>query len=170
VLERGDEGKLDALALLVAGLGRGIAVLEAQPLVRVGLHPDRLDERHARPVVGIGRRAVVDREHALGPALDQVEAGVRGDRVEPGAKRASALEASQPAPGTQHRLLERVLGVVDRAEHPVAVGVQLAVVGLDQPAVGVLVAFAGRLEQLALLGGGAWGSSHRLGRLDRLRR
>ena len=52
VLERGDERELDALALLVASLGRGEAVLEAEPLVRVRLDPDRLDER-----LGRGRRA-----------------------------------------------------------------------------------------------------------------
>ena len=42
------------LALLVAGLGRGVAVLEAERLVRVGLDPDRLDQRLAGAVVGIG--------------------------------------------------------------------------------------------------------------------
>ena len=55
----------------------------------------------------------------------------------------------QRAPGAQHRLLEGVLGVVDRADHAVAVGVKLALVGLDQPREGRLVAAAGRLEQLS---------------------
>ena len=73
MLERRDEGELHSLALLVAGLGRGKAVLEAQPLVRVGLDPHRLDDRLTGPVVGIGRRAVVDRKHPLGPLLDHVQ-------------------------------------------------------------------------------------------------
>ena len=38
-------------------------------------------------------------------------------------------------------------GVVDRAEHPVAVGVQLAAVGLDQPGEGGLVAGSGGVEK-----------------------
>jgi hypothetical protein len=37
VLERRDERQLDGLALLVASLGRGIAVLDAERLVRVRL-------------------------------------------------------------------------------------------------------------------------------------
>ncbi len=140
VLERGDERELDALAPLVAGLGRGEAVLDAQDLVRVGLDPDRLDERLAGPDVGIGGRAVVDRQHPLGPPRDLVQAGVGGDRVEPRAQRAAALEPREPAPRAQQRLLQRVLGVVHRAQHPVAVGVQLAAVGLDQCGERALVA------------------------------
>ena len=48
---------------------------------RVGerLDPDRLDERLAPRVLRVGRRAVVDRQHALGPALDLV-AGRRSSR------------------------------------------------------------------------------------------
>ena len=57
---------------------------------------------------------------------------------------------AMPLPGAQQRLLERVLGVVDRAEHAVAVGVQLAAVRLDQAPEGVLVAARGGREQLAL--------------------
>ena len=66
--------------------------------------------------------------------------------VEPGAQRAAALEATEPAPDPQQRLLQRVLGVVQRAEHPVAVGVQLAAVGLDQPLEGAFVAGAGGVK------------------------
>ena len=55
----------------------------------------------------------------------------------------------QPAPGAQQRLLQRVLGVVDRAEHPVAVRVQLPAVGLDEPREGGLVAAAGRVRSSA---------------------
>jgi hypothetical protein len=95
----------------------------------------------------IGRRAVVDRQHALGPLGDQVEARVRGDPVEPRADRAAALEPRQRPPRPQQRLLERVLGVVDGAEHAVAVRVQLRLARLDEPAVGVLVALARAIEQ-----------------------
>ena len=97
----------------------------------------------AEPVVRVGRRAVVDRQHALGPPRDLVQAGVRGDRVEPRAQRAAALEAREAAPRAQRGLLQRVLGVVHRAEHPVAVGVELAAVGLEQLRERVLVARRG---------------------------
>ena len=63
VLERRHERELDALAQLVARLGPGQAVLEAQPLVRIGLHPDRLGRGQADAVVGVGGRAVVERQH-----------------------------------------------------------------------------------------------------------
>ena len=151
VLERRDEGELDALALLVARLRAGEPVLDAQRLIRIGLHPDRFDEGLGQSVPWVGRRGVVDRQHALGPALDRPQAGVGRDRVEPRAQRASPLELGQPAPRVQQRLLERVLGVGHRAEHPVAVGVQGAAVGLNKPSEGVLVARAGRREELRLV-------------------
>ena len=152
VLERRHERQLDALAQLVARLGAGRAVLEAEALVRIGIHPDRLGRRQSESVVRVGGRAVVEREHPLlGPPRDQVEAAVGGDRVEPRAERAAALEPGQPAPGAQRGVLEGVLGVLDRAEHPVAVRVELRAIRLEQAAEGRLVAVAGRGEQLLLL-------------------
>jgi hypothetical protein len=151
VLQRGDEGELHALAALVARLGAGEAVGEPERVVGVGLHPDRLDHRHAGAGVGIGGGAVVDRQHPLGPPRDLVEAGVGRDRVEPGAQRAAALEPRQALPGPQQRVLEGVLGVVDRAQHPIGVRMQLAAVGLDEPAKRLLVARAGGRQQRPLL-------------------
>ena len=86
VLERGDEGELDALALLVARLGRRVAVLHAELLVRVGLDPDGLDDGLARSRVGISGGCVVGGQHALGPRAICVEADVGRDLVEPGAQ------------------------------------------------------------------------------------
>ena len=37
----------------------------------------------------------------------------------------------EPAPGAQQGVLERVVGIVHRGEHPVAVRVQLSAVGAD---------------------------------------
>ena len=65
------------------------------------------------------------RQHPLAPPRERVHAGVRRDRVEPRAQRATTAEPRQPAPGPQERVLERVLRVVQRAQHPVAVGVEL---------------------------------------------
>ena len=56
------------------------------------------------------------------------------------------------APGAKYRLLHRVLGVLNRAQHPVAMGLQLAMAGGDQALERTLVAATGRLQQLAVLG------------------
>ena len=56
-----------------------------------------------------------------------------------------------PRHALEQRVLERVLGVLHRAEHPVAVGVQLGAMGLHQPTEGILVAAAGGLQQLAFV-------------------
>ena len=62
----------------------------------------------------------------------RVEAPVGGDAVEPGAERRAPLEPVEAPPGGQQRVLQRVLGVLERAEHPVAVHLQLAAVRLGQ--------------------------------------
>jgi hypothetical protein len=112
VLEGGREGELDALTLFVARVRAEHRSVDSELGVGVGLEPNRLGERLAESYVGIGRWTVVDREHALGPLLDQAEAGVGGNPIQPGAKRASTLEAGESAPGAEHSLLQRVLGVV----------------------------------------------------------
>src|SRR2546421_10988690 len=63
---------------------------------------------------------------------DRGEADVRGDGVQPGAELRARLVAVGAFPGAQHRLLERVVGVVERAEHPVAVEMERPPVWLDQ--------------------------------------
>ena len=147
MLKRGDEGELDALALLVARVGRGESAFQPEGLVGVGLEPDQLDHRLPGALALARRRSVVDRQHPLRALRDRVEADVGRDPVEPGAERAPGLESGQAAPCSKQRLLERVVGVVRRAEHPVAVGVELAAVRLDELAERMLVPAAGRLEQ-----------------------
>jgi hypothetical protein len=93
---------------------------------------------------------VVERQDALRAPLDQLEAAVGGDPVQPRAQRAPALEAGQRAPGPQHRLLQRIVGVVHRSEHAVAVSMKLCAQRLDERPQRVLVAPLGRLEQAAL--------------------
>jgi hypothetical protein len=55
----------------------------------------------------------------------------------------SARERAKVAPDAQQRLLHRVLGLVQRTQHPVAVGVELATVGREQALEGRFVAAAG---------------------------
>ena len=71
--------------------------------------------------------------------------------MQPQPQRAAALEARERAPGAQQHVLHRVVGVVDGAEHAVAVGVQLAPARGDERLEGVLVAGARGGEQLLLL-------------------
>jgi hypothetical protein len=107
-------------------------VLEAERVVRVRLEPHVLDDRHAGRGMRVCSGAVVDRQHALRSPRDLGQTRVRGDRVQPRSQRAATLETSQPAPRPQQRLLQRIVGVEDRTEHPVAVGVKLAAERLDQ--------------------------------------
>jgi hypothetical protein len=88
--------------------------VESELGVGVGLEPDRLGERLTESYVWIRSWTVVDREHTLGPLLDHAQAGVGGDPIQPGAKRASTLEAAESAPGAKHCLVQRILGVVHR--------------------------------------------------------
>src|SRR5262249_5182048 len=44
VLQRRDEGELDALPLLIARFRSGEPVGQPELLIRIGLHPDRLDQ------------------------------------------------------------------------------------------------------------------------------
>jgi hypothetical protein len=65
------------------------------------------------------------------------------------------LEAPEPLPGAQHRVLQRILGVVNRAEHAVAVRLQLAAPRLDEAAKSILVTTPRGIEQCLLVLGGA---------------
>jgi hypothetical protein len=78
-----------------------------------------------------------------------IEAAIGGDSVQPGAQRVPVLVALKCAPGRQQCLLERVLGVLHRAEDPVAVQLQLqlATVGVGELAKRLLVPRAGAGER-----------------------
>src|SRR5215211_7132438 len=65
-------------------------------------------------------------------ACDRSEADVHGDGVQPGGELRARLVAVGAFPRAQHCLLERVVGVVERAEHPIAVKVERTAVWLDQ--------------------------------------
>src|SRR5712692_10332552 len=79
------------------------------------------------------------------PSRDGGEADVCGDGVQPGGELRAWLVAVGALPRAQHRLLERVVGVVERAEHPVAVEVERAPVWLDQERERLLVHRCGTL-------------------------
>ncbi len=112
-LQRGQECQRDRLPLDDQGLGllvarRGLV----EQLIRVRLEPWHLGERAAS-----GPPRVVSQH---------VQADIRGDPVQPRAELGVAGETGPAAPGLQERLLHRVLGLVERGEHPVAVDMQFA--------------------------------------------
>ena len=76
------------------------------------------------PFPGPGRQG--PRAAAAGHAAAGRSGRCTGDLVQPCAHRGPALEPAVGAPGPQVGLLDQVLRVVEGAEHPVAVGQQLA--------------------------------------------
>jgi hypothetical protein len=72
----------------------------------------------------------------------RVQATVGRDPVEPGPHGGPALESLEAPPDRKKRLLHHVLGVLERAEDPVAVHLQLAPVRLGELAKRLLVAGA----------------------------
>ena len=126
VLERGDERQLDALALLVARLGRRLAVADAVALVRVRLQPDGSTSGVARPVARAGRRAPRSiGSTRLRPPRDRVQARVGRDPVQPRAERRARPNPASPRHARSSASCSASSASCDRAEHPVAVRVQL---------------------------------------------
>ena len=156
VLKRGDEGELDALALLVARLGRGVAVLERRALVGVGLDPGRLDQRPPGPSCG-SAAGCVDGARAWAAARSRRgRCWWRSCRARSAAScgpRSAAARAtpaaSPPAARPRRRAPSRASGSSGRGARRGS--------GSTRLAEGALVALAGRLEQLPLADGGGGG-------------
>ena len=85
-------------------------------------------------------RAEIRRDDAARPALERAQTGVRGDSIEPGPEQRSSFEPRTRTPGTKQRLLDDVLGVLDRSQHSIAVDLQLPPVAFGQRREGRLVA------------------------------
>ena len=103
--------------------------------VGVRLEPERLvpprrlgEVRHRLPL----------RPAALCP--QRVERAVGGNPVQPGTDRRPLLELLETAPGGEERLLEQVLGILQRPDDPVQVDLELAAVRVGELPEGVLVA------------------------------
>ena len=111
--------------------------------------PGRARARTARPhSSAAAMSAARPRRGRQPPSLvaQRVQAAVGGDPVEPGAHRRAPLELVKPAPGRQQRLLKEVLGVLQRAEDPVAVQLELAAIRVGQLPERLLAAGAGAGE------------------------
>ena len=149
VLERRHERQLHGLSLLVAGLGRRIALLEAQHLVGVGLQPRRVGDPSPPTPTSPPARS---RSGGRASVFVRSRRGRRWSRSGTATSEARYGRSSprQPSPCAKQGVLKRVLRVVERAQHPVAVGVERRTVGLDQAPESILVTIAGRSEQLPL--------------------
>ena len=119
-LERGEERELDRLAGDDDRLGLLVARRDlVEQAVRVGRDPGHLARTSPSRSAG-GRCAGSHR-------------GRRWSRsVQPGADERAAVERLARPPRPQERLLDGVLGLVERGEHPVAVDVELAPVSLGE--------------------------------------
>ena len=125
VLERGDEGELDALALLVAGLGAGEAVV-SRALVGYGsIQTDSTSGARARRA---DRRPARSRAAAPAAAGARSAAGSRWWRSGTARSAASCAPRSAASPRQARSSVSCSASSASwhRAEHPVAVRVQLA--------------------------------------------
>ncbi len=130
-LQRGHEGQGDGLRLFVACLRaerRGDRPFEQG--VRIGLEPHDLAEPGRFGRFDLGDGPLLGRASA--GRAQRVETPVGGDPVQPRADRGPSLEPGEALPGGEQRVLEGVLGVLDRSEHPVAVHLELSTVRLGQ--------------------------------------
>jgi len=66
-------------------------------------------------------------------AGEGIEAGIRGDLVQPRAKRSAFLEAAEATPGAQIGLLHEIFGFVHRTKHAVTMQFEFAAEGLGEP-------------------------------------
>jgi hypothetical protein len=128
MLQRGDEREPQRLARFRHPCG--IAVVGHDALVGDRLEP-LVRGPGAELAVHPARGAELERPDPPLLAAEHVEADVRCDPVEPGLERRASLEAVERAPRSHHRLLDCVLGVERRAEHPVAVARELPAVILE---------------------------------------
>jgi hypothetical protein len=122
-LQGGDEGQGDRLAALVTRL-------RVEQGVREGLQPDDLAEAARLGRLDAGHVPLPLPAPALGAA--RVQAAVGRDPVQPRPRRGPLGETGEALPCGQHRVLQSVLGVLQRPEHPVAVHPQLTPVRLGQ--------------------------------------
>ena len=130
MLERGDERQPDALAR--HGDLRRVALGDEQA-VRSRLDPGRLGQDVQVGGIGLDRGAEIHRPRASLPAAQHVETDVRCDAIEPRAKRRPALESIVRAPRADERLLDGILRLERRRQHPIAVAGELGSALLQPP-------------------------------------
>jgi hypothetical protein len=132
----------------------GEAVRRAEEGIGIWLEPDRLAA--ARGLGRLGERLQPARALPLVPR--RVAAAICRDAVAPDLPRGSPVEALRPAPGGQQRLLEKARGILNRAEHALAMQLELRPAPVGELAERPLVFRAGAGERSL----GHTASSHRV--------
>jgi hypothetical protein len=140
-LQGADEGESDALPLDDDNCRVGARY--RQHCVREWLEP-RLVQVGDTPLARVGAGSSDRRPQVLWQdpplaTLEQVQACIGSDTMQPRTKRCALVEGLEAAPGLQRCLLDCVLGIVERTKHAVAEDENLARLRLDQPAKRILV-------------------------------
>lgn len=102
----------------------------------------------------------VDRHRRVRAALEHPQRDVGGDPVEPGPEGSPRLEAGDRPPGVEERLLQRVVGVMQRPEQPVAVEMQRLSVGRGEADERRFLPPPGGREEPGFLAAGVPGRAH----------
>ena len=120
----------DRFVRLVPGLGPRFGAGKAfKRVIGAGFEPGDLAQLGRLGWRGTGQRTCPPAAASRSPGIQ----AARGDHpVQPGPDRGAFLEAAQPMPGRQQRVLQGILGVVDRPQHPVAMHPQLSLVRADK--------------------------------------
>ena len=146
-MQGGDEGEGDGLPALVPRFGAGSVVGQAvEEEVGIGLEPHHIPHPGRLRRVGGENGPVHLRSPTSGSPC--VEAATGGDPVQPGPDRGTALESPEATPRGQQGLLQRILGILDRSEHPVTVHLQLAPVGIGELGERRTVSVPGHADQI----------------------
>ena len=147
-LQGGDEGERDRLSRLEPRLRAWRRFREVlQQYVGVGLEPDHLAGRGRlrKPRRRRGRQGGPPPRRPQG-----VEATVGRDPEQPPSHGRPCLKTRDAVPGGQERLLDLVLRILDGAEDPVTVHVELAPMPVDEVAERLLVASLRAGDEIAV--------------------
>jgi hypothetical protein len=121
-LNRCDERELDRFLLDELGFGPVVGRRElVQQAIGIRLKPWNR---------GQGPRRLVG--FCAGAPLERIQAGIRGDAVEPRSKGRAASECPPVTPRAQEGLLDEIFRVLERAHHPVAVDLKLPTMRLEK--------------------------------------
>src|SRR5262249_8586686 len=130
-LQRSNEGQRYRFSSLIARLRpwRAVGELVEQ---RVGIGVEPQDLAAAARLWAVYRRHTALHPAAAPVCAQQVQAAAGGDPIQPGSERRASFKGAQTLPGSQQRLLQRLLGVVQRAKDTITMRLQLAAVRCDE--------------------------------------
>jgi hypothetical protein len=120
--------------------------------IRVRLQPRQVDRWWEVLAEHRLRRPQVRRHDPLRTSRDSIETGVGRDAVQPRPEERTPFEGAPGLPRLEERVLDEVVGIIDRAEHPIAVDMERAPVALAQVGARVAIARTGSRDGGCLFG------------------